>query len=505
VTRFRSELGSLTLLVLTTLAGGVTTTPSRAGDDADDPPAATPSATEQGKALLAEGDALADKGDTAEALLRYKAAYEKILPGMRKVPFKFEVKRDVTARDKLRDYLVKDFEQDMTPEEFRGMELGLKALGFIPRDMDFKDVMLKVLTEEIAAFYDPRTKTMHLIEEQKDKKPGLLELLMGRTGGFDKEENQTVIAHELTHALADQNFDLEALHRSVKGDDDMDLALSALIEGEATLTMMSAQMKDWDGAMMKAMPSADLGQTMDMVGPFLPMFGGGALRTAPAIVRDSMLFSYLRGLVFCSRLINDGDWKAIDEAYASPPLSTEQILHPEKYRAEPDPPTDFELGTVAVPGWTEAGRNVVGELQLSTLLGGRGAGKKAAAGWDGDRFIVFSGPDEALALAWITTWDSEQDAREFARAYARVQSKKIGEAAAPIGDEFPDDLVRTSKAGATFEIVRKGVDVAVVEGFAADRAAAVREALFSARKMPKTIRAAEARDATRPTPAVPSR
>ena len=124
-----------------------------------------------GRKLLAEGDVLADKGDTTEAQLRYKLAFEQLLPGMRKIAFKNEVKRDVTAREELKGVLLKELDDDKSAAEFRGDELGMKALGFIPKDMDFKEIMVRVYSEEIAAFYDPKTKTMHLIREPKTEKP----------------------------------------------------------------------------------------------------------------------------------------------------------------------------------------------------------------------------------------------------------------------------------------------------------------------------------------------
>ena len=199
---------------------------------------------EAGKKLLDEGDALADKGGPNEAVVRYKQAFEQLLPGMRKIAFKHEVKRDVTAREDLRALLIKEIDEEMTPDEFRADELGMKALGLLPRDFPLKETMVKVYSEEIAAFYDTKTQTMHLIKEpeaQAKKPPTFLERLLGKTGGFDKDENKTVIAHELTHALADQNFDLDAMQKAVKHDDDRGLALSALIEGEATLTMIGAR------------------------------------------------------------------------------------------------------------------------------------------------------------------------------------------------------------------------------------------------------------------------
>src|SRR6266498_3793271 len=106
-----------------------------------------------GKKLLAEGDKLADKGDTTEAQFRYKQAFEQLLPGLRKLPFKTEVKRDMTAREELKNYLLKDLDEDKSADEYRGDELGMKALGFIPKEMNFKDISVRVYSEEIAAFY----------------------------------------------------------------------------------------------------------------------------------------------------------------------------------------------------------------------------------------------------------------------------------------------------------------------------------------------------------------
>ncbi len=148
------------------------------GDDKDPPVRA-------GTELLAEGDRLADKGQTTEAVIRYKRAFEKILPELRKIPFLHEVKRDVTKRENLKALLLKELEQDMTPEEFRANEMAMKAFGLLPRDFDLKETLAQVYSEEVAAFYDPKTKTMHLIEEPKKaakKAPGLLERLFGKIG-----------------------------------------------------------------------------------------------------------------------------------------------------------------------------------------------------------------------------------------------------------------------------------------------------------------------------------
>lgn len=446
----------------------------------------TPS-LDAGKALLLKGDALADKSQGTEAVLLYKQAFEHLLPSMRKLPFKTEVKRDVTAREDLRDFLIKELDEEQTPAEFHGDEVGMKALGFLPREADYKEIMVQVYAEEIAAFYDPRTRTMHLIREPEakaKKPPTFLERLLGKTGEFDKEGNKTVIAHELTHALADQHYDIDALQTAAKGDDDRLLALTALIEGEATLTMMGAQMNDWSGEKVAKLPADSLDRTFRILGPFLNLAGGASMRKAPPVVAETMLFPYLRGLVFCASMTNEGGWPRIDEAYRRPPLSTEQVLHPAKYRDDPDPPTAIDLGKLDPgPGWTEATRNVVGELQLSILLKQHN-GRAAAEGWDGDSFAAFEGPDDRLALAWLTTWDTEDDAREFAQGYLRFQTTKL-DPDAPEPNAFPDSL-RRGQDDAVFAVERRGLDVAVVEGLPAKDTERLIKAAFAARKTEKT-------------------
>src|SRR3954451_14282482 len=160
------------LVALLTSLPILLTSPGRAADDAE--------ARKAGTKLLDEGDRLADEGKAAEAQLRYKGAFEKLLPGLRKIPFKHEVKRDVTKREAMKAMLLKEFDEDMTPAEFRANEMSMKAFGLVPRTLDLKPLLIQVYSEEIAAFYDAKTKTMHLIEEPEEKvkaQPSFLERL----------------------------------------------------------------------------------------------------------------------------------------------------------------------------------------------------------------------------------------------------------------------------------------------------------------------------------------
>jgi hypothetical protein len=270
----------------------------------------------------------------------------------------------------------------------------------------------------------------------------------------------------------------------IKHDDDRSMALSSLIEGEATLTMMAAQMEDWDGSQIVQIPSSSLDRTFSLMMPLMTMGTGPSMKQAPPILADSLIFPYLRGLVFCARLVNDDGWKGIDAAYKNPPLSTEQILHPEKYLAKPDAPMAVDLGDLkAGEGWKEVTRNVVGEMQAAVLLK-KQSGKEAAAGWDGDQFAAFEGPEGRLGLVWLSTWDSEADAKEFCRAYLQFQTRKLGkEAKDP--EAYPDSSRRPTD-GAVYAVERRGADVAIVEGFPSERTEGLVDSAFGAKKTEKT-------------------
>lgn len=476
-----------------------------------DPPAAAKPLDEKGRAaliadgkkLLAEGDALADQGKLNDAMLRYKDAYAKLLVPMRRLPFKHDVKGELMDRDKLKATLVEKIDEEVPPEEIRAEEAGLKALGLIPMDMDLKATMIQMLTEEIAGFYDPKTKSMHLIKEtdvvegKPAKKPGLLEKLLGGGKGpkaWDKDENKTVIAHEMTHALADQHYDLDKMQERAKGDSDRSTALSALIEGEAVLTMIGAQMQDYEGNDTAAMPAGRLRLMMGLMGPFLTMGSGPSLKEAPPIIRDSLIFPYIQGLIYAATVTNEGSWDALDKAYANPPLSTEQILHPEKYigpAEKLDPPQAIVFGKLAAPeGWKEAGRNVAGEMGIGVLLDS----KSAAAGWDGDTFVVFEGPEKKLALVWATTWDDEDEAKEFAKAMSKHAERHVKNGGDPIGGGKRDpDVTRRQQDGRVYLVRRSGKDVVVIEGFDAKATEAMEQAALAAKKVEKT--------AAKPSPA----
>ena len=471
------------------------------------PPAQPSRQTFEGLQLLLQGDRQADDGNINQAQITYQAAMEKLLPNIRHKPFKNTVKRDETRREKLGQVLVEEWEKEVTPKEFQLDEATWKVMDLIPQESNLKSAYIQLLTEEVAAFYDPKTKTMHLIREpenkdrEKPKKPAsLLDMLMGQKDGFDKQETQGVIAHELTHALDDQHFDLDAISNAVKDDDDAALAVSSLFEGEATLTMMAVQQGDWTGSQIVATPAEGLNRVMRLLSPLMPMAGGETARKSPPVMNESLIFPYLQGVVFCASLTNKGGWDALNQAYENPPISTEQILHPEKYQGpKSDWPIAIQVSPMQSPeGFNILGNSVIGELTTRILLG-RFGGRNAAAGWGGDTLTVLQSKTDSkkLACAWMTTWDSIQDAREFTAGIAQRWATKTDQDSAPTKPIQSDVKIKSE----SLHIVLRGKDVLVIRGLDPKTSQSFSDSIWpNVRKTPKTFHWPAAQAKSRPNP-----
>lgn len=340
----------------------------------------------------------------------------------RGLPAKQPVKSRTLGEKQLAEFVVQAFREETPPEDLRVMEVALKAFGLIPESMDLGTYLPKLLTGEIAGFYDPEDKSMSLVLREGG-------ILAGKEGeaGLGSLDNQRaedmVLIHELVHALQDQHFDLA---KFVKADvmSDGAAARQALAEGDATLTMLNALL----GTRVEEMPNVDAYLAGSLSNPDLFMSGSEGLAGAPAILRESLLFSYLQGNLFCVSVRRAGGQKLLDYAFRQdPPLSTEQIFHPEKWHGKRDNPIELTWPDLSatLPGYQKASEGEMGELSMRILL--REALKDAksaetgAAGWGGDRFAVYE-KDGRRLVAWITEWDSVEDAAQF-----RAAAKSLGE------------------------------------------------------------------------------
>jgi hypothetical protein len=268
-------------------------------------------------------------------------------------------------------------------------------LGLLPERYPLIQRLLEMLEEQIAGLYDPHGKQLYIVG--------------------DVPARELILAHELTHALQDQHFDLVRLQGDPKGNDDRSFAVTALIEGDATLTMLLHLGKTM--SFLKALQLVpDFFQLMAM--------DDTKIRAAPSYVRESLVRTYTDGMRFVATLKRRGGWDRVNRAYHHPPSSSEQILHPDKY-LEGEPPLAVPLGDLcarAGAGWKRIHENTLGEIGVLLLLKGESElslhAEAAASGWGGDRLQTCRRPDGAELVVWKSLWDSRADADQFFEAMA---------------------------------------------------------------------------------------
>lgn len=327
----------------------------------------------------------------------------------------------------------------------------LVLLGLIDPDLDVADVGRELLTQQVAGVYVPSLGTMIVIQ--------------GADAEFGPGEQMTFV-HEYTHALQDQHFGLTAFGQSTENDDG-DQARRALVEGDATLLSSLWGRVQLGPDVLRSL-SASASQAEVNSGDRAARAPETTRRRAvPRFIVTQLSFTYSAGAQFAiAAYQRSSSFGSLDEVYANPPVSTEQILHPEKYWAGEAPVTVHfrDVATKLGHGWVELESNVLGELDLFQLLdeyGPRAAARAGAAGWGGGRWMLLE-HDGRPAAVLKTTWDSEEDAREFFDAYSRGLRQRFPEARPD--EATPQRQALTGETTAT-ELRIDGKDVLAVISF----------------------------------------
>ncbi|HYH85792.1 MAG TPA: hypothetical protein VEX60_09930 [Pyrinomonadaceae bacterium] len=358
---------------------------------------------------------------------------------IRKLPTLRSVRSGAQSRDEIERMLVRNLDESAKPHELRASEIALRKLGLAPADFQLRPFIIKLLTEQVAGYYDPKTREFHIAD------------------WIDLDGQKPVMAHELTHALQDQHFNLRRFEKWPKHDSDAELAAHALVEGDASLVMLQYLARN---------PLRQFSFLKSMV-----LGGGGSteqLDKAPRALRETLTFPYFQGMAFATNVYKRGGWEEVSAAYKNLPKSTEHILHPEKYFAgdEPRKVALKDISHALGKNWKMADNDVEGEwgyyLLLDEFLKSGDESKKAAEGWGGDRYALFTGANEQDALvAQKTVWDTEQDAREFFDAYVKRTTKRYGIEPAE-SDSQGTRLWKTKEGGVIVE--QTGASVIVIEG-----------------------------------------
>lgn len=320
----------------------------------------------------------------------------------------------------------------------------LERLGLLPPGTDLDALVRSTLTGQLAGYYDPDTKELTVIAED----------------GVLKATDRATLAHEAVHALQDQRWDLRAMTDAIPDEElDRELAIRALIEGDATLGM--------------TMWASRYGQ--DLAGAEEPEIPEGAsMEELPPVLAQSLIAPYLDGFSFLIGPFGRHGWDAVDALWAVPPTSTEQVMTRGAYPDHAPVPVRLpDLAAALGDGWTTLGERTLGQLVAATwasdgapigplelsLVGRTVPGGDVGRGWGGDRAVTFDGPDGAWVLAWQTAWDSPLDAAEMTAAAAAVIDGPAGAAqvveADLTGERLPNPvLVLVASDAATLGIAQ---------------------------------------------------
>jgi hypothetical protein len=355
-------------------------------------------------AAMAQGSTAAEITPARlEALVREVSAS---VEELRRLKFKQPVKAQIILPKAARE----SFKAKIKPWDVEQAGYTQKAyvhLGLIPARTDLITDYLDLAERDVLGYYDTESKVLHVL------------------GHVAEEEVKPVIAHELTHALEDQYFDFQAVAKKANGDDDRATAISAVIEGSATALMIAystRQARDVDAA--SKVEKAENKRAENLKG-------------APSFVQQSVILPYILGFTF---LLRGSPWlwengvptAEIDEAYANPPRSTRQILHPEQYwwgnwRKDPAPLALPDLSARLGPGWKKATDGSIGELGLAVLTGSHldltridallpsRWTNDAAIGTQGDVYHHYVNGERSVTVL-LTRWESMRDAEQFDKA-----------------------------------------------------------------------------------------
>ena len=339
-------------------------------------------------------------------------AADQVLQVMSKIldlPAKSSLKKSIRTKAEIRQYLIDQQKKDESPQKRYADQRTLEAFGLIPKGFPLDSFLLDVLTDQVAGLYDPEKKEFFIAD------------------WIDPVEQKPVMAHELTHALDDQYFNLDKWQKAVRDNDDSSLARDAVVEGSAVAAMMDYSL---DGMHTSVRDVPDIAPFIES-GVASEMDKDPNLAKAPQFIRDELLFPYLAGAVFTQQVLKaTSGWPDFKKVFENPPVSTQQILHPSLHLQDVKPSIISlpDLKSAIPRGWNKLDENVVGEFALGEVLKQFIDASRAehfATMWHGDRYALFENKEtKQTILVVLLALDNEKDAESFFGAYSEAFEKK---------------------------------------------------------------------------------
>jgi hypothetical protein len=344
----------------------------------------------------------------ASAQADFLAAADEVLSQMSQITglkLRTPLKKSLRSREEIRAYVIKQMNEEKNPAERYADARGAEAFGLLPKGFDLDAFMVNVLTEQVEGLYDPKSQEFYIA----DWSP--------------LEDQRMVMAHELTHALEDQHFQIEPWVKAARPNEDAELARDAVLEGSAMAAMVDYLMLG-TGRSLTDLPDFDFSMLMGDLG------STPTLQKAPPFLKDVLMFPYMSGLNFSAAVLRNSGWAALPGVFEKPPASTQQILHPGLYKSGKIPPAVSlpPIEKLLGDGWSKLDENVMGEFGwkevFKQFLGDERA-KTLAGAWDGDRYSLYEQKQtKKLVLATRLHLDSEEHAARFFGQYSEALEKK---------------------------------------------------------------------------------
>jgi len=371
------------------------------------------SATEHGDAPLEEtlhGDAAErsteERAPTALELLELSDEILQDIERLRGVYSTGPIDRSVANRETLRLRLGEIISREYADWEIRDMERLMRALDILPREQGYLDTLLNLLEDEVAGFYDHDARVFYIMEEG------------------DPATQPTVISHELFHAIQDQVWGISSIQGRTKRISDAALAISGLVEGDA-VAVMTEYTESGSIDRFAQMP-----RLLSIMETLTTTFVATSTEDVPSMMWDQLVYPYVTGLRFVVAVYAHGGWEAVNRVYEDPPISTEQVIYPDRY-INRDMPTwlIFEMPPLS-NDMRRYTLDIVGQFSLQALIRQNVDGltvtdaRGMVRGWDGDRleaYEFFDDEDRDLVVH-LSVWDTLEDAQTFANA-ARALSR----------------------------------------------------------------------------------
>ena len=340
----------------------------------------------------------------------HASAVETGIQQIRQLSFRTHVPVVLKNPDEVEQMVLDDLKRDYTDDQLDADGKAGSMLGLFPPGMDLKAETVKLLKSQIAGFYDPHGKQMVLVQGLNDTTASdrMIEFVVQRD-----LVNDMLLAHELTHALQDQNYALQDNLDKLKDNSDQEIALKSVAEGDATISGFAYVAGRMDNSIADTLTS----HLKDLPETFAAQSKG-----TPEGLSTPLIFQYSDGVRFVSEAYKRGGWKAVDALYLKPPQSSQQIIDPSLYFDRPLAPIAVSVDGYQsmLKDWNKIDEDTFGELSIQLILQ-LGYSKNApqvavAKRWVGDRMAILKrGPE--VAVIWIAAFHDDDSARQFEDAY----------------------------------------------------------------------------------------